>query len=33
MFAKDINLFITGENIAEIIQQMNKELKKSLYSV
>ena len=33
MFAKDINLFITDENISEIIQQMNKELKKSLYSV
>ena len=33
MFAKDINLFITDENIGEIIQQMNKELKKSLYSV
>ena len=33
MFTDDTNLFLSDENISEIFQQMNKELKKFLYLV
>ena len=33
MFANDMNLFISDENIGELFQQMNRKTKKCLYLV